>query len=273
MDIATIAGIIIGTASIVISIMKDGDMKSFVDVSSIFVVMGGGLGSILISYRMSEIKSVFKVVKKAFSHKKTSSEEIIKLLVDLSQKARREGLLALESEHENIDDDYIRESLQLIVDGVEPEMIRECMDLEIEMLEARHSKGQGLFNTMAALFPAWGMIGTLMGLINLLKSLDNVAGIGPAMALALATTFYGAVLAYFICMPIANKLKINSEEEVQQKELIVEGILSIQAGENPRLMEHKLKTFLSKDQKDKYERVIGNSTSNTVGNTEPIDVQ
>jgi len=257
MDIATIAGIIIGTASILISIMRDGSPQSFWDPASVFCVLGGGIGSVFISYRMSEIKSISKVVAKAFSNKKKSNDEIIRLLVRLSQKARREGLLALESDRENIDDDFIKESLQLIVDGVEPEMIRECMDLEIATLEARHKKGQGLFNTMAALFPAWGMIGTLMGLINLLKSLDDVSKIGPAMALALVTTFYGAILAYFICMPIANKLKIKSEEEIQQKELIIEGILSIQAGENPRLMEHKLKTFLSRDQKEIYDKTPG----------------
>ncbi len=252
MDIATLGGIIFGVVCIIISILLNGSLRSFYDVPSIFIVLGGGIASILISYRLSEISKVMKVTAKAFSSKQTTPEETIMLLVELSQKARREGLLALESEQERIDDDYIKQSLQLIVDGVEPDTIRESMDLELINLESRHLKGQSLFRTAAALFPAWGMIGTLIGLINLLKQLDDPSKIGPAMAVALVTTFYGSILANFICTPIANKLNIKSKEEIQQKEMIIEGILSIQAGENPRIMEHKLKTFLSPDQKLRY---------------------
>jgi chemotaxis protein MotA len=253
MDIATILGIAIGVISIGWTILSGNDPIAYYDLTSIAVVLGGGIASVLISYRMSEVINVLKVVAHAFTSKRTSNEDIIRLLVRLSQKARREGLLALESEQEEIDDPFIKQSLQLIVDGVEPEMIRDCMGLELTTLQSRHERGQGLFKTAAALFPAWGMIGTLMGLINLLKGLTDAANIGPAMALALVTTFYGAILAYFICQPIANKLKVKSQEEILQKEMIIEGILSIQAGENPRLMEYKLKTFLSPKQKKHYD--------------------
>jgi chemotaxis protein MotA len=253
MDIATILGILVGVVSIGWTILDGGDPQAFVDIPSVAVVFGGGMASVLISYRMSEVINVLKVVVQTFSSKKVSNGDMIRLLVQLSQKARREGLLALESEQEEIDDPFIKQSLQLIVDGVEPEMIRDCMGLELSTLQGRHEKGQGVFKTMAALFPAWGMIGTLMGLINLLKGLTDTASIGPAMALALVTTFYGAIFAYFICQPMANKLKVKSQEEILQKEMIIEGILSIQAGENPRLMEYKLKTFLSPQQKLQYE--------------------
>lgn len=261
MDIASIVGLLLGLVSILLPITLQGEPQAFVSISSIAVVFGGGIASILISYRLQEVLNVIKVVSHAFREKKKSSIETIKMMVDFSQKARREGLLALESEQENIQDDFIKQSLQLIVDGVEPEMIRECMDLEIETLESRHEKGQGLFKTLAALFPAWGMIGTLMGLIQLLKNLTDAAAIGPAMALALLTTFYGAILAYFVCSPIANKLKLKSKEEVQQKQMIIEGILSIQAGENPRLMEHKLKTFLSPNEKLDYDEKPSEETN------------
>lgn len=255
MDIATLGGVILGVVCVVASILLDGSLRSFYDVPSIFITIGGGIASTLISYRITEMGRIMKVVAKAFFGKETSPESTIKLLVELSQKARREGLLALESEQERLGDDFIKQSLQLIVDGVEPEMIRESMDLELQNLEMRHSKGQGLFKTMGALFPAWGMIGTLIGLINLLKQLDDPSKIGPSMAVALITTFYGSVLANFVCIPIANKLSVKSKEEIQQKEMIIEGVLSIQAGENPRLMEYKLKTFLSPDQKRRYDNM------------------
>jgi len=255
MDITTFIGVVLGIACTVISILLGGSLKGFWDIPSVFIVLGGGIASTLISYRVSEVAKIMKVVAKAFGGKQAAPHETIRLLVELSQKARREGLLALESEQENLDDDYIKQSLQLIVDGVEPETIRESMELELQNLEARHAKGQGLFKTMGSLFPAWGMIGTLIGLINLLGHLDEPSKIGPSMAVALVTTFYGSVLANLICNPIATKLALKSKEEIRLKEMIIEDILSIQAGENPRIMEHKLKTFLSPEQKRKYEEM------------------
>lgn len=197
-----------------------------------------------------------KVVVKVFIGKESSPIDTIKQMIELSQKARRDGLLSLEAEQENIKDEFLKESLQLVVDGVEPEIIVESMDLEIENMKARHDKGTGLFKTMAAQFPAWGMIGTLIGLIQLLKSLDDPSKIGPAMAVALITTFYGSVLANFICNPIANKLSLKSKEEIREKRMVIEGVLSIQAGENPKILEHKLKTFLSPKQKHEYENTL-----------------
>ncbi|TYQ14899.1 UNVERIFIED_CONTAM: chemotaxis protein MotA [Acetivibrio alkalicellulosi] len=265
MDLATLIGIIIGIICIISAIVLGGNLLTFWSIASVFVVLGGGIASTLISYRVGEMAKVIKVVKKAFFGKDQRPQDIIKLLVDLSLKARREGLLSLESDQENIEDDFLKQSLQLVVDGVEPEVIVESMDLEIENMKSRHGKGAGMFKTMGALFPAWGMIGTLIGLINLLQALDDPSAIGPAMAIALITTFYGSVLANFVCIPISNKLSLKSKEEIQEKRMIIEGILSIQAGENPRILEHKLKTFLSPQQKEDYDKQSGDQGAEDKG--------
>ncbi len=263
MDIATIIGIVVGLFCIVWSILLNGSILTFWDLPSVVVVVGGGIAASLISYKIGEVKLIMKVVVKVFIGKEESPASTIKKLVELSLKARRDGLLSLEAEQESIQDDFLKASLQLVVDGVEPEIIVESMDLEIENMKARHDKGSGLFKTMASQFPAWGMIGTLIGLIQLLKSLDDPSKIGPAMAVALITTFYGSVLANFICNPIANKLTIKSKQEIQSKKMIIEGVLSIQAGENPRILEHKLKTFLSPRQKTEYEKENGDNGEGT----------
>jgi chemotaxis protein MotA len=151
-------------------------------VPSLIVVLGGGVGSTLISYKLQDITGIMSVAMKAFMSKETDAAKTILMLVDLSQKARREGLLALESEQEGLDDEYVKQSLQLVVDGVEPDTIRESMDLELANMKIRHEKGAGVFKVLGAMFPAWGMIGTLIGLVNLLGQLDDPNAIGPAMA-------------------------------------------------------------------------------------------
>ena len=256
MDIASIIGLVVGLVCLIYGI-GFGSLGSFIHIQSLIVVLGGGIASTLISYRLDELVKIMKILPNVFSNKDQTPFKTIQLLVDMSQKARREGLLALEAGQEEINDDYLKKSLELVVDGVEPEIIRDSMQLELDNMIQRHGKGQSLFKTMGALFPAWGMIGTLMGLINLLKSMDDPSAIGPAMSIALITTFYGSVFANYVCIPIANKLKLKSEEEVRMKEMMIEGVLSIQSGENPRIMEHKLKTFLSPEQKEEYQKLVG----------------
>jgi len=255
MDLATIIGLVVGVGCILYGIGSG--LPGFINIPSIAIVLGGGIASTMISFSLDDVINVMKVLPLALRNKKESPFKNIQLLVEMSQKARREGLLALESGQDEIEDDYLKKALELVVDGVEPEIIRDSMRLELDNMAIRHGRGQGLFKTMAALFPAWGMIGTLMGLINLLKNLDDPSSIGPAMAVALITTFYGSVLANFVCTPIANKLQQRSEEEMRMKEMMIEGVLSIQAGENPRIMEHRLKTFLSPEQKLEYEKLVG----------------
>lgn len=250
MDLGSILGLVLGIACIVISIfIGDGELRSYWDAPAVFITIGGGLCSTLINFRLKDVLSVFKLATHIFRDKATSANETIEMLVKLSEKTRREGLLSIEPELEQMEDPFIKQSLQLVVDGIESETIKDFMDTEIENMQSRHSKGQAIFNMMGAIFPAWGMIGTLLGLINLLLKLDDPAQIGPSMSVALVTTFYGSIIANFICIPMAGKLKIKSDEEVHQKEMIAEAVISIQAGENPKMLEQKLKIFLTPEQR------------------------
>jgi len=258
MDLATIAGLIVGVVAIFMTITLDnglGALNGFFNIPSIFLVLGGGLASTMVSYKLNDFLRVIKIVSNIFTSKENSKDDMIRNLVELSNKARREGLLALEADQGGIDDEFVKQSLQLVVDGVEPSTIREFMELELTNLEGRHLLGRSMLRTMASQFPSWGMMGTVIGLINMLGALEDPSTIGPAMAMALITTLYGSFLANYICIPAAEKLSVLSRNEIQLKEMIIEGILSIQAGENPRIMEHKLKTFLSPDQKTRYEEL------------------
>ena len=250
MDLGSILGLVLGVACVVISIfIGDGQLLSYWDPPSVFITIGGGICSTLINFRLKDVLSVFKLSVHIFKDKSSSSLETIEMLVKLSEKTRREGLLSIEPELEQMEDPFIKQSLQLVVDGIESETIKDFMDTEIENMQARHGKGQAIFNMMGAIFPAWGMIGTLLGLINLLLKLDDPAQIGPSMSVALVTTFYGSILSNFICIPMAGKLKIKSDEEVHHKEMIAEAVISIQAGENPKMLEQKLKIFLTPEQR------------------------
>jgi len=253
MDLATIIGLIGGLAVVVYGMYSGGQISSYISVSSLIVTMGGGIFSTILAFPLSETIRALKAIPLIFREPKTSAMNTIRTLVELSQKARREGLLALESAQEDIKDDFLRKAMELVVDGIEAEIVKTTMQLDIDSMAVRHQNAQAFFKTLSGQFPAWGLIGTLLGLINLLRSLDDPASIGPAMALALVTTFYGSILANYVCNPIANKLAGNSAEEIRLREMMMEGVLSIQSGENPRLMEHKLKTFLSPDQRAAYE--------------------
>lgn len=248
MDISPIAGLVAGVILLVIGMTSGqglGGLRAFYDFDSILIVLGGTFAGILINYPLSQLKEVVKTVRVAFSKSKNNPQIVINTLVSFAEKARREGLLALEEEAQRLDEPFLQKGIQLIVDGTDPELVRNILETELAFLEDRHSSGQSIFETAAALAPAFGMIGTLIGLIQMLKALDDPNAIGPGMAVALVTTFYGSLLANLIFTPIAGKLKIKSSEEIMLKEVMVEGMLSIQAGENPRIVEEKLKAFLS----------------------------
>jgi len=245
MDIATIAGIIAGVSFIVAGILMSGDLSNFYDAPSIMITLGGTFAATLISYPLKNIIGILKVIKKLFFTKARQPNEIINQIIELANIARKEGLLALEEAAYRLDDPFLQKGILLIVDGTDPELVRNIMETELTFMEERHSQGQAIFETMASLAPAYGMIGTLIGLINMLKMLDDPSSIGPNMAVALVTTFYGSILANLVFTPTANKLKQRSAQEMLYKEIMLEGILSIQAGENPRIIEEKLKAFLS----------------------------
>lgn len=244
MDLATIAGIIVGLIFIVMGIMQDGEIITYLNLPSLLIVVGGTISATFVAYPLFKVIEAMKVVKKAFSTNTLEAGSIIEKIIELANTARKEGLLALEEASGEIDDAFLQKGVMLVVDGTDPELVRNLLETELSFVEERHKEGQGIFETLGAFSPAFGMIGTLIGLINMLRQLDDPSTIGPAMAVALITTFYGSLLANLLFLPIANKLKIRSREEVLLKEIMLEGMLSIQAGENPRIIEEKLKAFL-----------------------------
>lgn len=245
MDLATIVGILAGFFLIVFTIISGGDVGIFIHFPSMMIVFGGALAATLISFQLKEVLGVISVVKKAFFSEQVNSVALVENMVELSKKARREGLLAIDKEVSTLEDAYMRIGMEMVVDGTEPDVIRTVMETELSYLMERHKKGQQIFNALGMYAPAFGMIGTLMGLISMLTKLEDPSQIGAGMAVALITTFYGALMANLIFLPISGKLKNNSDQEVVVKEMILEGVLSIQLGEHPNTIQRKLLNFLA----------------------------
>lgn len=252
MDFISVIGIVCAIVFILFGILSGGSILTFVDVASVFIVFGGTFGAMMLSSRKNNVENLPKIIGLVFKEKKTDKYEIIKQLVEWSTKARKEGLLALESVIEGISDPFIKKGLMMVVDGVEPESLKMVLGLKLKGINDRHKNNRAILDTGAALAPAFGMIGTLIGLINMLKTMSDPSTIGPSMAVALITTFYGSLLANVVFMPMSKKLKANTSEEMLQKEMIIEGLLSVQSGENPHLLEEKLLAFLNEQQNQGY---------------------
>lgn len=254
MDLGTIIGLIFGLGFTIYGIMTGPDgaasIFNFYSGSSFFITIGGTFSSVVTSFTLKGTVEGFKGFLIALKGIKVNEGETIKTIIELSNVARKEGLLALEEAANNLGDDFLKKGILLIVDGTDPELVRAIMETELNSIEGRHGNVVRFWETVAAMGPAWGMIGTLIGLINMLKNLSDMATIGPNMSVALITTFYGSVLANWIAIPIAAKLKDANSTEIMIKEVVIEGILSIQAGENPRVIEEKLKSFLSPKQRN-----------------------
>ena len=203
------------------------------------------MGATLLAYPLSEVMSVFGVAKNVFLHRYQNQNELISLLVRFARKARREGILSFESELKNVDNPFMVKGLNLAIDGMDSGAIEDILRTEIYAIEERHRLGADIFLTMGNFSPAVGMLGTIIGLIQMLMQMNDPSNIGKPMAVALLTTFYGVFLSYLFFLPIAGKLKTRSKKELIINEMIMEGIISIQAGDNPRVVEQKLKAFLS----------------------------
>ncbi|MGB4249708.1 MAG: MotA/TolQ/ExbB proton channel family protein [Limnochordia bacterium] len=266
MDLATILGIFIGLGLMILAIVMEGDVTLFLSLPSLLIVFGGTFASIMVNFSMKEVLSVFPLLRVAFSRKTNDSAGVIETLVEFAEISRREGLLALEERAQATNEPFLQKGIQLIVDGTDAELVRNILEIELFFLEERHRIGQRIFEQMGALSPAYGMIGTLIGLIAMLGQLDKPEQVGMGMAVALITTLYGAVASNLLFLPIAGKLRLKSDEEVLIKQVMIEGILSIQAGENPRIVEEKLKSFLSPDEREAAvrDRVRARSTSEGV---------
>ena len=245
MDIASLAGFILGVVMIVFGIFSSGGFaafENFADLPSVFITIGGSLSSVLTSHKLPDFINGFKSISMPFQEKVIDPGQVITQIIELSNVGRKEGLLALEEAANNIEDEFLKKGIMLVVDGTDPELVRGILETDLYCLQDRHAKVIGFWDKWAEMGPAWGMIGTLIGLVNMLQQMDDPSAIGPSMAVALITTLYGSLLANWVCTPIANKLNLNNNEEMAIKEVMIEGLLSIQAGENPRVIEEKLKS-------------------------------
>lgn len=256
MDIATVIGLIIGSFMIVGSIlMGGGSVEGFTDYASIVLVGGGTTCTILIAFPMREVVKIPGILKNVFLASQKDLLAIIEQLVSLSESARRDGLLALEGRLEEIEEPFLVMGIRMAVDGMSPEIVDAIMRTEMDAVEGRHDLGKSFFELLAKYAPAFGMIGTLIGLIIMLANM-NPDTIGQGMAVALLTTLYGATAANFIFLPIVDKLSYYSGRELLSMEIMVRGVIAIQAGENPRVIKQKLMTFIPPSSRPKEEEQI-----------------
>jgi chemotaxis protein MotA len=243
MDIASLIGLLLGTALILLSILTKTSLGAFIDVASVLVVVGGSIAAVLICFPLRSMLGLAGVVKNVFFNKQESLPELIEQVVSLAETARRDGLLALESRLDEISNSFVVLGIQMAVDGTRPEVIEDVMRSEMDAVATRHRNGRNVVEQMGRFAPAFGMIGTLMGLVIMLGNM-NPETIGSGMAVALLTTLYGAIISNLIFLPFAEKLGFLNQHELLAMEIVIRGIMAIQSGDNPRVIEQKLSTFV-----------------------------
>jgi chemotaxis protein MotA len=248
-DVATIIGLVLGVILISMAILLGGDVMSYLNAPSVLIVVGGSCAATMTASPLARFMGLPKVIMQTLFSKPTDPMELIKQLVELAEVARRDGILALENMADQVDDDFLVSGIQMAVDGSDPESIQAIMETELENLIDRHEAGKGLLDALGRYAPAFGMIGTLIGLVAMLSNMDDPAKIGSGMAAALLTTLYGALLANICFLPLADKLGQRSSEEVLIKTISIQGVMAIQAGDNPRNVQSKLMTFLPRAQR------------------------
>ncbi|MDX8403414.1 MAG: MotA/TolQ/ExbB proton channel family protein [Mariprofundaceae bacterium] len=242
MDIATLIGLVAAFGLVIFAIGSG--LPSFIDPPSIMIVVGGTFGVILIAYPLGTVIGLIGIILKTFMYKVVVGTDVIAELVELSQVVRKDGILALESKVGEIDNQFMAKGLQMAIDGQEPNDIEDILYMEMDKITDRHSRGADMLTALGTFAPSMGMIGTLVGLVLMLQNMSDPSSIGPSMSIALLTTFYGALMANIIFLPMAGKLKARSKEEILIHEIILTGIQSLVAGENPRVMEQKLLGYL-----------------------------
>lgn len=248
MDLATLIGILGAFAVVVAAMVLGGSVLVFVNVPSLLIVIVGTLMVVLMKFNLGQCLGAFKVALKAFIFKMDKMEELIPSVVEMADVARKGGLLALEGQQ--VDNEFLKEGIKMLVDGHDGEVVKDMLTKDLRQTTERHAWGAKVFTAMGDVAPAMGMIGTLVGLVQMLSAMDDPKSIGPAMAIALLTTLYGAIMANMFAIPIADKLELRKNEEGQLKAMIIDALMAIQAGQNPRVVESMLKTYLSPSQRD-----------------------
>ncbi|MGN0427970.1 MAG: motility protein A [Agathobacter sp.] len=252
MDIASLIGIVLGLVMVVFGIISGGGAAAFqyfIDIPSVIITIGGSISGTLACNKLPDFINGLKSISHAFKDNTKDPADSIKSIIDLANVGRKEGLLALEEAANGIDDEFMKKGIMLVVDGTDPDLVRGILETDVMCMESRHKKVIAFWEKWGELGPAWGMIGTLVGLVIMLYNMEDASSIGPAMAVALLTTLYGSLVANWLCNPIASTLKDNNDSEIVLRNITIEGLLSIQAGENPRVIEEKLKSFLSPSQR------------------------
>lgn len=245
MDIATMLGFAVGFGGLLMGALLAGtNLGMFLNLEAFFIIGFGVAGTIIVSYPMKTLLNSPNVFKNALFSKDMDYVGTVQILVNFATKARREGLLGLEEDVDQLEDKFLQKGMQLVVDGTDIELVRNIMETDLAFLEMRHKEGEGIFVAGGGFAPTLGIIGTVMGLINVLATLDDPSKIGPAVAVAFIATLYGIGVANMVLLPVAGKLKIRSSEEVLLRSMMIEGVVSISAGDNPRIVEEKLKAYL-----------------------------
>ncbi len=246
MDLSSVIGILFGFAMLIGGFMLEGGhFTSLLQPTAAMIVFGGTAGATMASFGMDDIKQVGKLFQIMFTEKKYNVNELITTLCGFAEKARREGLLSLERETASIDDEFVRQGIQLVVDGTDPALVRDILETQIDFTDQRHKIGADIFEAAGGYSPTMGIIGTVMGLVHVLSNLSDPDKLGPAIAVAFIATLYGVCFANVVWLPIGHKLKLKSKQERFMREIALEGILSIQAGDNPSIVREKLKAFLA----------------------------
>jgi len=255
MDLTTLLGLVLGWGALGLAVkLEGGNLGGFVNPPAFILVIGGTIGATLIGLPWRHVTSIPIVLLRAFLGKRVDSLEVMELLTDFIRRARRDGVLALDAEVQKLSNEFLRTGLQLVIDGTAQELLRDILATELRAMRARHSMGQSIFDTLGGFAPTLGIIGTVMGLVNMLASLERPEEMGRSIAGAFIATLYGVSVANLLFLPIANKLKANSEEEQAAYRLAVEGILSLQSGESPRLAAARMRPFLPPRTKQRLER-------------------
>lgn len=249
MDLNTLIGVALGFALIIMAILLGGSPGAYLDIPSIMIVIGGSIAATLTAFPLSKVLQLPGVFKKTIQGGSADPMKLVKQMVQFAEVARRDGILALEGLTEEMEEDLLVLGIKMAVDGTDPELIEDILEADIENASARHGNGKGLFDTMGRFAPAFGMIGTLIGLVAMLANMSDPSAIGAGMAAALLTTMYGAIMANCLFLPLADKLKVKDQDEMLVKTIILKGVMSIQSGDNPRVVEQKLMTFLPPSQR------------------------